>query len=60
LSGGEVIGSVLAEHDLALTDIAQRSIREAVTQAAPVIGNLRNFAIAELRAETDSLTGLPN
>ncbi|MEP7090482.1 MAG: GGDEF domain-containing protein [Nocardioidaceae bacterium] len=35
-------------------------IREAVAQAAPVLANLRNLAIAELRASTDSLTGLPN
>jgi diguanylate cyclase (GGDEF)-like protein len=58
--GGEVIGSVLADHSQPLNDTEQRSIREAVTQAAPVIGNLRNLAIAELRAETDGLTGLPN
>jgi diguanylate cyclase (GGDEF)-like protein len=58
--GGEVIGSVLANHRNALDDIEQRSIREAVSQSAPVIGNQRNLAIAELRAATDSLTGLPN
>jgi diguanylate cyclase (GGDEF)-like protein len=58
--GGEVIGSVLATHELPLNQVEQRSIRETVTQAAPVIGNLRNLAVAELRAATDSLTGLPN
>jgi diguanylate cyclase (GGDEF)-like protein len=58
--GGEVIGSVLANHERALDETDQRSIREAVTQAAPVMGNLRNLAIAELRAATDGLTGLPN
>jgi diguanylate cyclase (GGDEF)-like protein len=58
--GGEIIGSVLAQHPDHLTEINQRAIREAVTLAAPVIGNLRNLAIAELRAATDSLTGLPN
>jgi diguanylate cyclase (GGDEF)-like protein len=57
---GEVIGSVLANHAHLLDEHEQRSIREAVTQAAPVLGNLRNLAIAELRAATDSLTGLPN
>ena len=31
-----------------------------MTQAAPVLANLRNLAIAEMRAATDSLTGLPN
>ena len=58
--GGEVIGSVLANHQQPLDDNDHRAIREAVTQAAPVIGNLRNLAIAELRAATDGLTGLPN
>jgi diguanylate cyclase (GGDEF)-like protein len=60
LVGGEVIGSILADHQLPLDDHEQRSIREVVIQAAPVLGNLRNLAIAELRAATDSLTGLPN
>ena len=31
----------------------------AVNQAAPVLANLRNLAIAEHRAATDGLTGLP-
>jgi diguanylate cyclase (GGDEF)-like protein len=35
-------------------------MRESVSQAAPVIANLRNLAIAQLRAATDALTGLPN
>jgi diguanylate cyclase (GGDEF)-like protein len=60
LVGGEVIGSILAEYQQPLTDREQRSIREVVVQSAPVLGNLRNLAIAELRAATDSLTGLPN
>ena len=38
----------------------QQQIRDSVGQAAPVLANLRNLAIAELRAATDSLTGLPN
>jgi diguanylate cyclase (GGDEF)-like protein len=58
--GGEIIGSVLTQHEMDLTATNERAIREAVTLAAPVIGNLRNLAIAELRAATDSLTGLPN
>jgi len=41
-------------------DEAHRRIRESVTQAAPVLANLRNLAIAEIRAATDALTGLPN
>ena len=60
LVSGEVIGSVHATHPRPLTPADQRTIRDAVTQAAPVIGNLRNLAIAEFRAATDGLTGLPN
>jgi diguanylate cyclase (GGDEF)-like protein len=60
LVGGEVIGSVLANHEAPLSDYEVRSMRDAVVQAAPVLGNLRNLAIAELRSATDVLTGLPN
>jgi diguanylate cyclase (GGDEF)-like protein len=60
LVGGEVIGSVLADHPDVLADHERRAIRDSVIQAAPVLGNLRNLAIAELRAATDTLTGLPN
>ena len=60
LVSGEVIGSVLADHGSPLESNETRSIREAVLQTAPVLGNLRNLAIAERRAATDGLTGLPN
>ena len=38
----------------------EQRIRESVSQAAPVLANLRNLAVAEIRAATDGLTGLPN
>jgi diguanylate cyclase (GGDEF)-like protein len=60
LVGGEVIGSLLLQHDGALDGDDVRRMRESVAQAAPVIANLRNLAIAQLRAATDALTGLPN
>lgn len=60
LVGGEVIGSVLATHAQTLSDDDAQSIKQSVVQAAPVLANLRNLAIAERRAETDALTGLPN
>jgi diguanylate cyclase (GGDEF)-like protein len=60
LVGGEVIGSVLATHPQPLADTDAQSIKQSVVQAAPVLANLRNLAIAERRAETDALTGLPN
>jgi len=60
LVGGEVIGSVLTTQGLELDERHRRHLREAVGQAAPVLANLRNLAIAQLRASTDALTGLPN
>jgi diguanylate cyclase (GGDEF)-like protein len=60
LVSGEVIGSVLVEHSEALDVTDRERVAETVAQAAPVIGNLRNLAIAELHAATDGLTGLPN
>ncbi|HWF34822.1 MAG TPA: diguanylate cyclase [Solirubrobacteraceae bacterium] len=60
LVSGEVIGSVLVQHDDELSGLAQGALRESVTQAAPVLANLRNLALAEFRAATDSLTGLSN
>jgi diguanylate cyclase (GGDEF)-like protein len=58
--GGEVIGSVLVNRPAQYNSSEQQHIRDSVGQAAPVLANLRNLAIAELRAATDSLTGLPN
>jgi diguanylate cyclase (GGDEF)-like protein len=60
LVGGEVIGSVLVNKAAEPDAEECRHIRETVAQAAPVLGNLRNLALAELRAATDALTGLPN
>ena len=60
LVGGEVIGSVLVEHAKPFDEHTNRQITDSVAEAAPVIANLRNLAIAEMRAATDSLTGLPN
>jgi diguanylate cyclase (GGDEF)-like protein len=60
LVGGEVIGSLLVTHHKPLAPAARETVARAVTQAAPVLANLRNLAIAEHRAATDGLTGLPN
>ena len=60
LVGGEVIGSVLVEHAEPLAEQETAALRESVAQAAPVLANLRNLALAEFRAATDALTGLPN
>ncbi|MGD0246161.1 MAG: hypothetical protein ABSB59_38335, partial [Streptosporangiaceae bacterium] len=58
--GGEVIGSVLASRPAPYSAAEEQRIRESVGQAAPVLANLRNLAVAEIRAATDGLTGLPN
>jgi GGDEF domain-containing protein len=60
LVSGEVIGSVLIEHERPLDEQGQQRVTASVTQGAPVLANLRNLAIAEMRAATDALTGLPN
>ena len=58
--GGEVIGSVLLSRPTPYSEAQEQRIRESVGQAAPVLANLRNLAVAEIRAATDGLTGLPN
>ena len=58
--GGKVIGSVLLNRPTPYDEADEDRIRESVAQAAPVLANLRNLAIAEIRAATDGLTGLPN
>jgi diguanylate cyclase (GGDEF)-like protein len=60
LVGGEVIGSLLVIKDGHVKAAERDSITGAVAQAAPVLANLRNLAIAEHRAATDPLTKLPN
>jgi diguanylate cyclase (GGDEF)-like protein len=60
LVGGQVIGSVLVARDKAIGERARNQVRESVVQAAPILANQRNLALAELRAASDALTGLPN
>jgi diguanylate cyclase (GGDEF)-like protein len=55
-----VIGSVLLTRAAAYSAEEEQRIRDSVGQAAPVLANLRNLAVAEIRAATDGLTGLPN
>jgi|HubBroStandDraft_2_1064218.scaffolds.fasta_scaffold37281_2 diguanylate cyclase (GGDEF)-like protein len=58
--GGEVIGSVLLSRPARYSEAEEQQIRDSVGLAAPVLANLRNLAVAEIRAATDGLTGLPN
>jgi diguanylate cyclase (GGDEF)-like protein len=61
LVGGEVIGSVLVSRDAKPLSKTERGrFISTVSSSAPVLANLRNLAIAETRAVTDSLTGLAN
>jgi diguanylate cyclase (GGDEF)-like protein len=60
LVGGEVIGSVLVQHPSPLGSGERRRVEESLAQASPVLANLRNLALSQMRALTDGLTGLPN
>lgn len=60
LVGGQVIGSVLVTRAQAIDGPQQSRVRESVIQAAPILANQRNLALAERRAASDALTGLPN
>jgi diguanylate cyclase (GGDEF)-like protein len=60
LVGGEVIGSVLISLPAALDQTQAQQVNLSVTQAAPVLANLRILAMAEAQAATDALTGLSN
>jgi diguanylate cyclase (GGDEF)-like protein len=58
--GGEVIGSVLVRGKRLINETEEHRIADGVAEAAPVIAHLRTLAIAERRAASDQLTGLPN
>jgi diguanylate cyclase (GGDEF)-like protein len=60
LVGGQVIGSVLVAREKAIGGRERGRVRESVVQAAPILANQRNLALAESRAASDALTGLPN
>jgi diguanylate cyclase (GGDEF)-like protein len=60
LVGGQVIGSVLVAREQAIDESERALLRESVVQAAPILANQRNLALAETRAASDALTGLPN
>jgi diguanylate cyclase (GGDEF)-like protein len=60
LVGGQVIGSVLVASKSAIGAERRARLRDSVAQAAPILANQRNLAIAETRAASDALTGLPN
>ncbi|HEX5908851.1 MAG TPA: diguanylate cyclase, partial [Thermoleophilaceae bacterium] len=60
LVSGEVIGSVLIQSETPLQPTERERVVDSIGQASPVLANLRNLAIAETRASTDALTGLPN
>jgi diguanylate cyclase (GGDEF)-like protein len=60
LVSGEVIGSVNVQHATIPSPEEGERVSDSVTQAAPVLAHLRNLALAEARAATDALTGLPN
>jgi diguanylate cyclase (GGDEF)-like protein len=60
LVGGQVIGSVLVARKKTIGERERNRVRDSVVQAAPILANQRNLALAETRAASDALTGLPN
>ena len=60
LVGGLVIGSVLIARPKTIGELERSRVRDSVVQAAPILANQRNLALAESRAASDALTGLPN
>jgi diguanylate cyclase (GGDEF)-like protein len=60
LVGGQVIGSVLVAREKAIPRRDRAELRDSVVQAAPILATQRNLALAEQRAASDALTGLPN
>jgi diguanylate cyclase (GGDEF)-like protein len=58
--GGQVIGSVLVTRVGAISATERDHVRESVIEAAPILVNQRNLELAERRAASDALTGLPN
>jgi len=60
LVSGQVIGSVLVSHTEPLDPAGRSKIRSTVSQASPMLANLRNLTLAEFRASNDALTSLPN
>jgi diguanylate cyclase (GGDEF)-like protein len=60
LVGGQVIGSVLVVSNRPLDGNRRARLHESVAQATPILANQRNLSLAETRAASDALTGLPN
>lgn len=61
LVGDRIIGSVLVEYaDAGARRQDERAIGDSLAQAAPILSGLRTLALAQSRAMTDALTGLPN
>ena len=60
LVGGQVIGSVLVAREQPIGMTESEGVHESVVQAAPFLANQRNLELAERRAASDALTGLPN
>jgi diguanylate cyclase (GGDEF)-like protein len=57
---GEVIGTVLVAHEGTMSVADRESLRDAAGRAAPILAAQREVAVAQERALTDLLTGLPN
>ncbi len=58
--GDGVIGAVHIRDPAGRVARDERVVEQSLTQAAPILSGLRTLALAQSRASTDALTGLPN
>ncbi|MDW5594822.1 diguanylate cyclase [Conexibacter stalactiti] len=58
--GDGIIGAVNVQDDSGRAARGERVVTDSLAQAAPILSGLRTLALAQSRATTDALTGLPN
>lgn len=58
--GGQTIGTLLVAHEGRISADERVVLRDAAGRAAPILAGQRELALAEERAVSDALTGLPN
>lgn len=58
--GDGIVGAVNLRDPDGVVSRGERVVDESLSQAAPILAGLRTLALAQSRASTDALTGLPN
>ncbi len=60
VSGGETTGTLLVAHERPISRDERAVLRDAAGRTAPILAGQLELALAEERAVSDALTGLPN